>query len=167
MKQTTRKIKLQVSIFMLLLSSFVVSAPGQCEKTNIFEEVPISARNRLIERLSLRVEYEKTGQWEKLYDLLYLPDMGEVEYNKRKEEYIRINTDPTEPRNRILIEFIPREITLATEIGKDTYYVEGCATFQIKKEIIKKYDIFFAHLVNGDWFFSSFGEVEPNKLCEQ
>ena len=57
---------------LLLLA--VVTVHAQERAQNVFETVPLESRPRLVERLSEFVTYERTRQYEKLYEVLYERD---------------------------------------------------------------------------------------------
>lgn len=167
MNITAKKENLGLGVFILVFFYFVTPMYGQCEKKDIFDFLPDLAQKRLVERLNLRVEYEKQQQWGELFDLFYPPSSDETNYLERKKEFIKINIDPSDPRDHIMINFIPQIVTPALEIEKDSYFIEGCGTFRFKGNVIKENTIIVAHLIGKEWFFSSFGEVAPNNLCEQ
>jgi hypothetical protein len=162
-----RKSTQKFGAVVLLYLFFVITVVGQRESKNVFDVVPVSIRDALIERLKLRIEYEKTEQWGKLYDLFYPKKNNQEDYIKAKEEYIKINTDLNDPRQYIMTDFVPKVVSSANELEKESYLIEGCGTFRFKGKLIKENTIIMAHLVNKEWLFSSFGDVAPNKLCEQ
>lgn len=149
-------------LIILGTTCFVFGQDGR----GLLDDIPSAKRARLLERLDLFVEYERTKQWDKFYDLLYLPRVAEEERAKARSAYLAVHNDPNDPVNILRIAFIPRIISAAPEIQDGTYMVRGCATYNIYGNIKKQNDIIMAHLVNDDWYFSAFGEVAPgDDLC--
>jgi hypothetical protein len=159
---------IRVTIIVLLISAYwPLSTVGQCEAKNVFADVPLSVRHRLIERLNLLTVYEKNGEWNKYFDLLYPPEKNPEEYRKKKERYMSRNTDRSYQRKNTLIDFVPKRVEAAFEIGEGVYMITGCRIFfRVPGKIEKQPDIILAHLVESEWFFSSWGEPAPNKLCD-
>jgi hypothetical protein len=57
-------------MFLLLAVLLCTTAHGQAKDQDVFAPVPAPLRARLVERLKLLIEYQRTQQWEKQYDLL-------------------------------------------------------------------------------------------------
>ena len=59
-------------ILIALLATYGWLNRAQSNDQSVFAPVPESIRSRLSDRLKLLVEYERTQQWDKEYDLLAL-----------------------------------------------------------------------------------------------
>src|SRR5690349_14990136 len=92
----------------ILLLMAVATAHAQ-RKEKVFEKVPLELRPRLIERLAEYVMYERTRQYEKLYELLY----DRNDKNTGKEAYSKSRVE-AEGRWGIIQEFTPTFILETT-----------------------------------------------------
>lgn len=142
----------------LILSGHVTPSFGKCTQRDMLRPVPFANRERLIVRLKLRVEYERTEQWAKLYELLHAPTGS-------KEEYIKQNVEFAQEFDDLMIDFTPTAIT-STYPNSGIYLIEGCATRQAKGRLRNVVDIIEARLVNEEWYFTSFDVAHPNKRCK-
>lgn len=132
----------------------------------LLSSLPPANAARLIERLNLFVEYERTKQWGKFFALLYRPKTDKEAHSKARKEYVDRLNDPDDPFDIQRIAFIPKMIDPAFELEENTYMVRGCATYNFKGRINMQNDIIMAHLIDDDWYFSGFGEVAPgDDLC--
>ena len=153
-KKINRKVLFVLSIILFV---YVTQSNSQCiSKGDIFQVIPPENRERLRERLASFLEYKKTGQWGKLYDLFY-------EKKMKKEAYIKLNNE--NPSDNQMIEFVPKTISQGFLNDNNAYLIEGCLTLKLKNKFIKENDIIVAHLVDKEWYFSNFGEVAPKDLC--
>lgn len=146
---------------------FDTSVFGQTHSTNLFEAVPESARARLLERLNLRIEYSRSQQWGKLFDLLYPPRKLENDYLVKKEEYVKRNSDPDDPRQYLLVDFTASNVSEEPLFGAGVYFITGCASYCFRNQTIKEKEIIVAHLIDREWYFSKFGDVaQDSKVCK-
>src|SRR5215210_2121199 len=115
------------SCVLLLLAVATVRAQERSE--NVFETVPLEARPRLVERLREYVTYERTRQYEKVYELLYERD----DKNAGKEVYSKLRVQ-TEGRRGVIQEFAPTSILGITLNAGDapTFSLTGQAKVLLK-----------------------------------
>lgn len=155
-----RKVKIQWACLLLAMLCSV-SAQGQTKTEDVFAPVPADLRASLAERLKLLIEYQRTQQWGKHYDLLsYTSTQGES-----KEEYVKRNqhwyTDVV-PEVLILDFILKALITHESSAKVGWWAIEGCAKFRGKgggiKELYAEVD---AHRERGNWFFSPIGAITP------
>lgn len=135
---------------MLMTTTQTVS----CQNANdrILEPIPSHLREKLQERLLLLLEYERTRQWEKEFDLLsklYL--QGES-----KEEFIKTcnQIQSNDPTYKIL-NFAP--ISIITEDGSETdghWVMNGCCRFQEKGKTKHFRASIGLYLEGGQWFLT-------------
>ncbi|MEZ5422887.1 MAG: hypothetical protein R2682_07305 [Pyrinomonadaceae bacterium] len=157
---------LRIIIVVTLVASGVCYAFGQkVQGDDVFRDVPSSAKERLIERLRLRVEYERLGKWSELFDLLYLPGIDAAERKAQKEAYLTRHSLPREEIGATVTDFEPTAVTATPELFPDSYMIVGCATVTRRGKTERKNEIYIAHLVEGDWYFSGFGEVFQDGSC--
>src|SRR5882762_6234398 len=81
-----RRWQTQVICLTLLLALYV-TAPAQQQAgkyAEVFSPVEAALRSHLADRLKTFVEYERTQQWDKLYELTYKPDIG-----NETEEFVK------------------------------------------------------------------------------
>lgn len=132
----------------------------QKKEQKVFAAVPQHLRARLIERLNLYVEYERTKQYEKLYSLLweYVVDPNSLS----REAYVNASKKTVaEGYRSILLEFKPTgTIDLSVnEEGLVRYDIWGTAKVDSEGTIYKKDAAIEARWINGEWYFSSVADV--------
>ncbi len=157
---------LLTTTFLMTLFASVMLVPGysqtkeQKKEQKVFAAVPQHLRARLIERLNLYVEYERTKQYEKLYDLLweYVVDPNSLS----KEDYVKASKKTiAEGYRGILLEFKPTDtldLSLNDE-GEVRYDIWGTAKVNSEGEIYEKDAAIEARWINGEWYFSGVADV--------
>ena len=111
------------AICFILLFSSLVSA--QASDTEVFAPVPDAQRARLIERLNLLIEYQKTQQWSKQYDLLaYSMTRAESKpdfINRTRQAFTKWGRTP-------LLAFTPYHVDLV-QVAPDRkpWFITGCS----------------------------------------
>ena len=143
------KLRRFIGCALLLLAAATVHA--QERTRNVFETIPLDSRPRLLERLSEYVTYERTRQYEKLYELLY----GRNDKNADKEVYSKSRVE-TEGRRGVVQEFTPAFVVGVTLNDGDapTFNLTGQAKVLLKGRTIKKEMSIRARLQDGEWYFS-------------
>ena len=139
-----------LSSFVLLLFA-VVTVFAQERRENVFEKVQLELRPRLIERLKEYVTYERTRQYEKLYQLLYDPN----DKNGDKEVYSKSRME-AEGRRGVIQEFTPTSILDSTLQEGDVPIISlmGRAKVFLKGRTVKKEMTIEARFHEGEWYFS-------------
>ena len=139
----------RLSCLVLLLAAATVHAQERVE--NVFDAVPLESRPQLVERLREYVTYERTRQYEKLYELLY----DRNDKNAGKEAYSKSRVE-AEGRRGIVLEFTPTFIMSITLNDGDppTFSLTGWAKVSLKGRIAKKEMSINAKLQDGEWYFS-------------
>ena len=147
------KLRRLISCVLLLLAVATVHAQERTE--NVFEKVPLELRPRLIERLKEYVTYERTRQYEKLYELLY----DRNDKNGGKEVYSKSRTE-AEGRRGVIQEFTPTFIVGITLNDGDTptFSVTGQAKAFLKGRTVKGEMSINARLRDGEWYFSELSQ---------
>ena len=143
--------KLRRLIGWVLLLLAVATVHAQERTQNIFETIPLESRPRLVERLSEYVTYERTRQYEKLYELLYERN----DKNAGKEAYSKSRVE-AEGRRGVIQEFTPTVIIGITLNAGDppTFSLTGQAKVFLKGRTVKKEMTINARLQDGEWYFS-------------
>lgn len=138
-----------IGCVMLLLA--VATVHAQERTKNAFEKVPLELRPRLIERLKEYVTYERTRQYDKLYELLY----DRNDKNAGMEVYSKSRAE-VEGRRGIVQEFMPAFIIDTTLRDGDapTLSLTGQAKVFLKGRTVKKEMSITARFQNGEWYFS-------------
>src|ERR1051325_1031980 len=157
---------LPATIFLLACFASATFVPAysqtkeQKKEQKVFAAVPQHLRARLVERLNLYVEYERTKQYEKLYDLLweYVVDPNSLS----REDYVNASKKTiAEGYRGVLLEFKPTgtiDISVNDE-GLIRYDIWGTAKVNSEGEIYKKDAAIEARWINGEWYFSSVADV--------
>ena len=158
--------KLFTTIFLLAFSVLVVVIPAssqtkeQKKEQKVFAAIPENLRARLVERLNLYVEYERTKQYEKLYDLT-LESVATANPLSRNE-YVNISKKAIAERHRsVLLKFKPTSTLNFALDDKDApiYQIFGTAKVDDGEEIYEINAAIDARLINGEWYFSGVGSV--------
>ncbi|MCA1588929.1 MAG: hypothetical protein LC734_00785 [Acidobacteria bacterium] len=151
-------------LLTLLVSGGIAPAYSQTKEQKkqqkIFAAVPEHLRARLIQRLDLYVEYERTRQYEKLYDLLW-------EYvvnpnNLSREAYVNASRKTiAEGYRSILLKFKPTDATdLSLEDkGIVRYDIWGTAKVKSEGKVYVKDAAIEARWINGEWYFAGVADV--------
>jgi len=145
---------------LLLVAVICAPAHGQTKTDDPFVGVPTTLRTSLIERLKLLVEYQRSQQWEKQYELLSITSTQGV----NKDEYAKRNRHwygEVVPEDLIL-DFAPKATTThesSADAGWWTIY--GCAKLRRKGHIEELYASVDAHRERGNWYFSTVGVITP------
>ena len=141
---------LYASVVLLLIAA---TAVGQVKDAKKFSSVPGSQRQRLIERFNLFVEYERTQQYEKLFDML-AEDFKTI-HAISKSRFLQ-DKRADEDNWDSLIEFTPRAVyQIEDKLDPERYRIVGQARFQRGGKIVQEERILRAYVENGDWYFSS------------
>ena len=140
---------------LLLAVAFAFNFQAQQRPDNVFEKVPLDLRPRLVERLKEYVTYERTRQYEKLYELLYERN----DKNAGKEVYSKLRAE-AEGRKGVVQEFTPTFISNITINDADapTFSVTGQAKVFLKGRTVKKEMTIYARLQDGEWYFSQLSD---------
>jgi hypothetical protein len=132
----------------------------QKKEQKVFAAVPQHLRAMLVERLNLYVEYERTQQYEKLYDLLweYVVNPNSLS----REAYVDASKKTIAKGYRsILLEFKPidtMDLSIADE-GIISYDIWGTAKVKGEGEVYEKRAAIEARWINGEWYFSGVADV--------
>ena len=117
-------------------------------------------RERLIERLNLYVEYERTRQYEKLYDLLL--ESVATPTNLSRDAYVEASKKTIAKGYRsVLLEFKPTD-TLNLSLNDEDivrYDIWGTAKVDDGEKIFERDAAIEARWINGDWYFSGVADV--------
>ena len=154
-----RRTQIQMAVGLIVIAPFWIPTQGQAKNQDAFIPVPVNLRARLIERLTLLVDYQRSQQWEKQYDLLSVL----FTQGKGKEEFVKVSRDwYAQGLGTTLLDFTPKAVVVhsgSVDHGEWTIY--GCAKVREKKRTVKLYASVDAHRENGDWFFSQVAVVTP------
>ena len=149
-----------IGVALMVMMVFVYGQ-GQSEAQKVFDVVPEAMRARLIERLSNYTEYQRSKQYEKLYDLFSESTIKNLFRGQSKTEFINAwQKGDNEGTSRRLIEFTPSYTEKIGGENGDIYVVYGRSKFcEGGKVVEKRRTAIEAHLQNGDWYFSAPADV--------
>ena len=149
---------IQRILFQFALASLLAApSSGQIKNDKKFSIVPKQLRERLVERLNLYVEYDRTEQCDKLFDLYSESFIKQQKMSK--DSFVRLAESIPVSSRSVLLEY------KVTSINKPSYTKEP-GVFEIVGRIrisqggrvVEGERILEARLQNGDWFFSAWLE---------
>jgi hypothetical protein len=145
---------------LLLILVLIPPVTAQVKADKKFSKVPVDLRDRLIERINLYFEYERTQQYDKLYELISSKAVSSPEPSDKpsREDFV----SKYQYLNAMGSHFVPVKWKV-TEVGKHNgkndhpvYIVWFDMKAQYGGRIVDKERIFLeAHFENGDWHFRS------------
>jgi hypothetical protein len=154
----TKSITLHLASLSLLLCLgvwlLVATVVGQTEKENAKKLSTVNAplRGRLVERLNLYFEYDRTNQYEKKYDLFSEAYLS-VSW-KSKSDYVNFRRErESQGSGETLIEFKITSIEYYSLIDSDysSIHIKGSSKFRIGNKVKKKKNRFIdARFQNGE-----------------
>jgi hypothetical protein len=139
---------------MKLLTSFplllvlLLATYGQENDLSRFNPVPGNQRARLKERLKLLIEYQRTKQYDKLFEML--PTIHTQHPELTKEKFL---ADIRKQGKAHVVDFIP-EYTRVNPTGDGEFEINGCAKVHEGLSTKKWQAATYASLENGEWYFS-------------
>src|SRR4051812_9426693 len=143
-----------ILVACLLLATFKSQALAQ-EKDleNVFAPVKKELRTRLIERLQLLTEYDRTYQWDKAYDLLF----GHIVEGRTREEYVIWQREVLGHYENWFMDFTPESVDQESNelYPHADYRITGTVKLNDhagSKWTTKRY--VYAQLRDGEWYFS-------------
>jgi len=127
----------------------------------VLEPIPEPLRAQLVERLGLYVEYQRTKQYDKLYDLLSRSAIHTIFKDQTKEEFLRAyRAGDAQRTSTRLIQFTPTAIQLVQGDASDVYVIYGTATISQMGDLTKKPRVAVTtQLQDGKWYFSPVMDV--------
>jgi len=145
-------------IFHVLLVLFLLPpVHGQVTNTKKFSAVPKQLRERLVERFNAYIEYDRTQQNDKLYDLY---SESYIKGQKlTKASFLEVEESIPKSSRSVLIEYRPTSVSrpyYTKESG--VYEIVGRAKVQRGAKVIEEERILVASLQNGDWYFTGWLE---------
>jgi len=132
---------------LVALFCWALLASAQVTDSKKFHAVPKPLRDRLVARFNLYVEYERTRQGEKLWDLL---SQGFIAAQRlTRDHYLQYRP------NDVSLEFKPRTVIKSHMPGTvNVFEIHGVAKFQRGNQVLKANRFLEARLENDEWYFS-------------
>jgi hypothetical protein len=154
------KHSLELTLIMLL----AVITSGYSAQQDVFDVVPQPHRAQLAERLDRYIEYQRTKQYEKLYELYSRTTIERVFKNQTKQEFIAaFNKGDTERTSVTILQFTPTRIELTTNSENVEWYnIYGEARLLQQGELVKGQIMVAAQLEDGVWRFAGLADVLDN-----
>ena len=163
-----RWLKHLAALVVVLTGMLVMPIQAQVDNlAKVFAPIDAPSRQRLAERLKLYVEYERTHQWEKLYELIskqYLKNESREEFVKRQRSFSGNNFPDT-------LDFIPQSTVTSFAGNEDEYFIEGCMKVRWKGRVrrwLAGVDVFWE---KGNWYFSTVSAITgidaPPRPCRK
>lgn len=134
--------------------TLTVTAMSQGRDDQAFEGVPAQHRASLVQSTLEFIEYEKTKQYGRLYEML-----DEQQPSRAKEDYVAARVK-AETKHGILREFAPQSVLDLTlnDTAPLTYEITGKAWIAMGNDIVEKRMSLTAKFNGGVWKFSELSE---------
>jgi hypothetical protein len=146
------KLLFEIVLFICLFQTF-----GVAQIKNFPENMNHSIRSKLLERMSLVVQYQGENNWMELFDL----SSDSIVENASIEKFVK-QMSVYENLNSRIVDFAPKGISLVNDNNSDTeWLVDGCGKFKRKNKIVKVYSGLIAILHNNQWYFNTVSTL-PN-----
>ena len=145
------------------MMAFLLAAPAclRPQKKELYAAVPVELRARLLERLDLLVEYQRTQQWERQYELL----ASMIREAESKSPFIENSIRAYKNQERAaLLDFTPFRVDFLKVKTKEVWMIFGCSQVLEKGRKANMLMAVQAYRERDDWFFSTVEEVSPAGL---
>jgi len=133
-----------MTILLLLL---LVTYGQVADSLKVFEPVPTNQRAHLNERLKLLIKYQRSKQYESVFEML--PKIHTQHPELTKEKFLT----QIRMRKAHVVDFIP-EYTTENQTIDGEYAISGCAKVRKGWRTNKWQAITYASLEDGEWYFS-------------
>ena len=146
----------------LTITVLAFCVPAQSNHEKVFDAVPEALRARLVERLDLYVQYQRTRDYEKLFDLYSQTTLEKVFHGQSKADFVKAyQSGDAHGSSSRLIEFVPAHTEkIAAEGAEELFVVYGKARLCEGGKVIEKKRVAIeAQQQNGDWYFSPIADV--------
>lgn len=148
---------------MLIMLPTTLRAQAHSKNEEIFAAIPKESRAQLIERLNLYVSYQRTADYDKLYDLYSEKTINRIFNGQNKTEFSAAFRKGDEERKSVrMLEFKPTSIEKSADDGSEFYKIHGEATVLQQGEIVKKEVLVEAYPKDGNWYFSAIVTVQSD-----
>jgi hypothetical protein len=139
-----------INLVLILPLAFTLTPPtyGQSgESLKVFAPVPANQRSQLYKRLEMLIEYERTQQWNRLFDML--PKIHNQHPEETREGFVR----RVGGSNVVTLDFVPEHTITNITIDAE-YMIYGCAKSRWEGRIRWFRAAVGAALENGEWYFT-------------
>ena len=136
-----------LSSMTILLLLLLVTYGQVADSLKVFEPVPANQRAYLNERLKLLVKYQRSKQYENVFEML--PEIHTQHPELTKEKFLT----QIRMRKAHVVDFIP-EYTTENETIDGEYAISGCAKVRKGWRTNKWRAVTYASLEHGEWYFS-------------
>ncbi len=150
-----------LSLLLVMSASTHSQSKEQVRLEKVLAPVPQHLRARLIERLNLYVEYERTQQYEKSYDLSLESVASPITLDR--EAYVEATKNGIAKGYRsILLKFKPTWVIDLSVEGENLvrYHISGISKEMDKKgKVYERETAIEVRWMYGDWYFSGLWDV--------
>lgn len=154
--------------FLVLTALIAVSAQAQTGAlSGIFTPVNASLRQRLSGRLKMYVEYQRTHQWGRLYNMT----AKQFREKETREEFAKRQASLSGYAFPETLDFVPH-YTVTSYYGiEGNYSIEGCMKVRLKGRTHSWQAGVEAFWEDGEWYFSSISAITgldtPPRPCRK
>jgi len=137
----------------LVIGSNLLATKSHGQKADPFADIPSSQRERLRSRILEFVEYHRTKQWNRVYDLLAERGKNAVEGGLPRDVFLKKKLYSTVKK------FTTKSVQ---KMDNDWWMLWGCADFGRDGNMEAAFE---AILQDGDWYFSDIWSSPPCIDC--
>jgi hypothetical protein len=137
-----------IAVAVIFFSGLPVIAQNRNSK--VFDPIEPTLQPHLSDRLKLFVEYNRTQQWDKLYDLTYKPDIKNI----TREQFVKRQRLFSGKGASRTIAFTPQATQKSPEGITDNFLIEGCLKVNWKGRNHRWRATVDAYFVEGEWYFT-------------
>ena len=154
MNRFSHSLILRKVLLLCLLATPALGQEADLEKQ--FAPVPAAVRSRLIERLNQFLEYDRTGQYEKKFDLISKYYLSVLKWTKA--DYAKLMQDRAAlGKGEKIIDFKISSVgsfSLGDSLDQMIFNIYGREKFSRGKKTKSEKRLLDARYENGDWYFS-------------
>jgi hypothetical protein len=156
-----RRILTSTFLFVIVGSLVITAAHSQTKEQKVFAPIPQRLRASLIQRLNLYIDYERTKQYEKLYDL----SLESVATPKQldREAFVKASKmGIANGHRRVLLKFKPIQIVALSIENEDLvrYHISGMSKEMDRRgRAYERQTAIEVRWISGDWYFSGLWDV--------
>lgn len=144
-----------ISVILLACSSAANSQINIVDANKIFSQIQVEQRSKLVERLNLFIQLERTNKWDESYLMISETFKNDIRggysvIDYRREPYIKI--DKFVPDTLQSVDSSTLYTAVPTRQIAGHYFILGCGSN--RSDVGKSEKLIEAYWEHGNWYFS-------------